>query len=300
MEFLNWAFTPEQLFDMESWIGDWFFILALGLFFLELVCYSVRKQISWNLLGDSATNFVTLAAYIGITSTVIAGFYLGVFMYVYEHFSLTHLPMTCWSILACLLLADLAYYWEHRFLHSCGIGWATHTVHHSSPNFNISVAYRFGPLDGLFPLFFYLPLAFLGFHPLMIFLCEMLVQIYQTLLHTEVVKKLPKPIEAVLNTPSHHRVHHATNTEYLDKNYAGILIIWDRMFGTFAEEQETVRYGVYPRLNSLNPVKVFFHGFLKLARQIYSAPNWSYRWRLLANSPKWAWDQEQKLQAADS
>ena len=190
-------------------------------------------------------------------------------------------------------MADLAYYWEHRFLHKNGFAWATHTVHHSSPHFNISVAYRHGPLDWLFPLFFHLPLAVIGFNPFIIFLSEVIVQVYQTLLHTETVKKLPRPIEAVFNTPSHHRVHHATNKQYLDKNYAGIFIIWDRMFGTFAKEEEKVRYGVFPRLNSVNPVKVFFSGYAKLASQLWQAPNWSYRWKLLVKPPIWAWQQEQ-------
>ncbi|WP_201772692.1 sterol desaturase family protein [Endozoicomonas numazuensis] len=131
----------------------------------------------------------------------------------------------------------------------------------------------------------------------MVFLAEALVQFYQTALHTELVKKLPRPVEAVMNTPSHHRVHHTTNSKYIDKNYAGIFIIWDKMFGTFAEEDEKVRFGVYPRINSVNPVKVFFHGFVKLGSQIWNAPSWSYRFKLLVKPPIWALEQEQKAKA---
>lgn len=172
------------------------------------------------------------------------------------------MPLNGWTILCCIILADLAYYWEHRFLHSNGYAWAAHTVHHSSQHFNISVAYRHGPMNWFFPLFFHLPLAILGFHPFIIFLAEIIV------------------IEAIFNTPSHHRVHRATNMPYLDKNYASILIIWDRMFGTFAKEQTPVRYGVYPKINSVNPFKVFFCGYIKLFARLWLAPSWRYRYNL--------------------
>lgn len=293
MDYLTQRLTDDEVWYWEAWIDDWFFVVAIALFVLELLRYAIKKQMSKNLLGDSLANFVTLGLFALITGLVALS-YVAVFFYVYENHAITQLPITMWSILCCLVLADLAYYWEHRFLHSNGFAWATHTVHHSSPHFNISVAYRHGPMDWFFPLFFYLPLAFLGFNPFVIFFCEVVVQVYQTLLHTETVKKLPRPIEAIFNTPSHHRVHHATNKCYLDKNYAGILIIWDRMFGTFAEETTKVRYGVFPRINSVNPIKVFFSGYVKLARQFYHAPSWGYRWQLMFRSPKWAWEQENK------
>lgn len=292
MDWLTYVFSPDEVIWLETVIGDWFFVVAASLFVIEMLRYGLKKEITRNLLGDSVTNFVTLAMFIAIVS-VVGLAYLGIFSYVYEHFRVLDLPLTLWTIVCCVVLADLAYYWEHRFLHKNGFAWATHTVHHSSPHFNISVAYRFGPLDWLFPLFFHLPLAVLGFHPFIILLAEMLVQIFQTLLHTETIKKFPRPIEAIFNTPSHHRVHHATNKQYLDSNYAGIFIIWDRMFGTFAREEETVRYGVYPRINSVNPIKVFFSGYVKLAQQLISAPSWRYRWNLLVKPPIWVWQQEQ-------
>ena len=292
MELLTLPLSTDDIWWIETFIDDWFLVIALALFVVELIRYAVKKEFTRSLLGDSVANFVTLAAFILLIALVAAS-YAGIFFYVYENFRIVELPLTPWTILCCIVLADLAYYWEHRFLHKNGFAWATHTVHHSSPHFNISVAYRHGPLDWLFPLFFHLPLAVLGFNPFIIFLSEVIVQVYQTLLHTETVKKLPRPIEAVFNTPSHHRVHHATNKQYLDKNYAGIFIIWDRMFGTFAKEEEKVRYGVFPRLNSVNPVKVFFSGYAKLASQLWQAPNWSYRWKLLVKPPIWAWQQEQ-------
>ncbi len=298
MEFFNRVFTEDQVYGFDLWINDWFFVFAMAVFVVELLRYALLSKITWTMLGDSITNFITLAATSGINALMAAFFYVTVFYIVYEQFSIIQLPISGWTIAACIILADLAYYWEHRFLHRNGFAWATHTVHHSSPEFNISVAYRHGPLDGFFPLFFHLPLAVIGFNPLVIFLSEVLVQLYQTLLHTEAVKKLPRPIEAVMNTPSHHRVHHATNRQYLDKNYAGIFIIWDRMFGTFAEEKEAVRYGVFPRINSVNPLKVYFHGFTKLFRQIAQSDSWGHRLQLLYRSPGWAWQKEQEKKNA--
>ncbi|WP_211185394.1 sterol desaturase family protein [Thalassotalea algicola] len=291
MEFLTSTFSTDDIWWLEAFIDDWFLVIALALFVVEMIRYAVKKKFTRNLLGDSVANFITLGAFILLVALVAAA-YAGVFFYVYENFRLVDLPLTPWTILCCIVLADLAYYWEHRFLHKNGFAWATHTVHHSSPHFNISVAYRHGPLDWLFPLFFHLPLAVLGFNPFIIFLSEVIVQVYQTLLHTETVKKLPRPIEAIFNTPSHHRVHHATNKQYLDRNYAGIFIIWDRMFGTFAKEEEKVTYGIYPPVNSVNPIKIFFSGYVKLAKQLWHAPNWSYRMKLLVKPPIWAWQQE--------
>ncbi|MRI34919.1 hypothetical protein EOPP23_18245 [Endozoicomonas sp. OPT23] len=293
MELMSTILPEDTVSYLEYLIDDYFFLIAAALLVVELIRYGIKKQFTRNLLGDTITNFVTLSMFVSL-SVLVATAYTGVFFYVYDNFRLTDFPITGWTLLGCLILADLAYYWEHRFLHSNGLAWGTHTVHHSSPHFNISVAYRFGPLDWLFPLFFHLPLVLLGFHPLVVFLCEVVVQVYQTLLHTEVVKKLPRPIEAVFNTPSHHRVHHGKNRQYLDTNYAGILIIWDRMFGTFAREEEKVRYGIFPAVNSFNPIKVFFSGYTKLAEQFWNAPSWSYRLQLLIRPPIWAWQQEQK------
>jgi sterol desaturase/sphingolipid hydroxylase (fatty acid hydroxylase superfamily) len=293
MDDLLMLFSEDDVYWLETFIDDWFFVLAMLVFVIELIRYGIKSQISWNFIGDSVTNFITLFATTSVNALMATLFYVMVFFYAYEHFSITHLPLTGWTILGCIVLADLAYYWEHRFLHRNGFGWATHNVHHSSPHFNISVAYRHGPLDGLFPLFFHLPLVLLGFNPFVIFFSEVFVQVFQTLLHTEAVKKFPRPIEAIFNTPSHHRVHHATNRKYLDKNYAGIFIIWDRMFGTFAKEEEKVTYGVYPRVNSVNPLKVYFHGYYKLAKQIKEADSWRTRFKLLYKPPGWAWEQEQ-------
>ncbi len=271
METLFQLISDETLEYLHGFIDDWGFVVAAAIFIVELFLLASRKLVDKNMLGDVFANFVTLALFITITGLVIATTYVTGFYWVYINFSIVQLPTNIWTIVACIILADLAYYWEHRFIHRVGFGWATHAVHHSSPYFNISVAYRFGPLDGLMPFFFHIPLALLGFNPIVIFFSEMLVQLYQTLLHTEVVRKLPKPVEAVMNTPSHHRVHHGSNREYIDKNYGGIFIIWDKLFHTFEVENEKVVYGVTTPIETVNPIKVFFFGYVKLLKKMASA-----------------------------
>ncbi len=268
MDFLFQELPDYYVEYLHRFIDDWGFTIAAAVFVLELIVLALRKVVTKNVLGDALANFVTLGMFIAVNVLFIGVVYIFAFYWVYLNLAPIQLPTNMWTILACILLADLAYYWEHRFVHRVGFAWATHAVHHSSPYFNISVAYRFGPLDGLMPLVFHLPLALLGFNPIVIFLAEMIVQVYQTLLHTEVVKKLPRPIEAVFNTPSHHRVHHGANLEYIDKNYGGILIIWDKMFGTFKEESAKVTFGVTTPINTVNPLKMFFFGYVDLFRKM--------------------------------
>ncbi|MYH32885.1 MAG: sterol desaturase family protein [Gammaproteobacteria bacterium] len=290
MDFLNQVFSENQVFAWETRIADWFFFASILFLLFELVRLLVRKSLNWQVIGDTVTNFVTFFAFFISNILVLGIFYVGAYYLIYEYLSIARIPITPWSIALCVVAADFAYYWEHRFTHRVGFGWATHTVHHSSPYFNISVAYRFGPIDGIIPLFFHAPLALIGFHPLLIVFSETMVQIYQTALHTEVIGKLPKPVEAVMNTPSHHRVHHGSNPQYHDKNYAGTFIVWDRLFGTFEEEREKVVYGITKPLNSVNPITVFFHGFARLFRQIAGARDIRSAFGFLLRPPGWTPD----------
>jgi len=194
MEFLSRHIDPDFLALWERLIDDWFFLFAICFLAFELIRYGIKQKLSMDLAKDTLTNFVTLAMFIGIIFLIGAA-YIAVFFIVYEYYSLTQLPLNGWTLVLCIVLADIAYYWEHRAMHRIGIGWATHSVHHSSQHFNISVAYRFGPLDGVFPIFFHLPLAFLGFHPFMILFSEKIVQVYQTLLHTETIGTPPRHLK---------------------------------------------------------------------------------------------------------
>ena len=290
MDFLHQVFSENEIFVWETAIGNWFFVGSIAFLLFELARLMARKSLNRQVIGDTITNFVTFLAFYVFNIVLIGVFYVSVYYFLYEYLSLARIPITPWSIVLCVVLADFAYYWEHRFTHRVGFGWATHTVHHSSPFFNISVAYRFGPLDGVIPVVFHAPLAIIGFNPILILFSEAVVQIYQTVLHTETIGKLPKPVEAVMNTPSHHRVHHGSNPQYLDRNYAGMFIVWDRLFGTFEEEREKVVYGITEPLNSVNPLVVFFHGFTRLGRQIAGAGDIRGALGYLLRPPGWAPD----------
>ncbi len=286
MEFLSELIHQDYFPYWEELIGVWFLVFSFAYLAFEMTRYWIKGKLSWDLMGDSLASGVTFIAFLAI-NFLIAAAYITVFFIAYEYFRIYTVPIMSWTVVLAIILADFAYYWEHRMVHMIGIGWATHSVHHSSAHFNISVAYRFGPLDGVFPLLFHLPLVLLGFHPFVIFFAEMLVQLYQTALHTEAVRKLPRWIEAVMNTPSHHRVHHGSNRQYLDKNYAGIFIVWDKMFGTFAEEQELVVYGLTDPIKTNNPLVVFCHGFTRLFSSMLHAGSLGNALAYLVKPPGW-------------
>ncbi|MGI9232593.1 MAG: sterol desaturase family protein [Woeseiaceae bacterium] len=297
---MDWIIQPlaeMAVYEWEQFFSDWFFVFALAFLVFELVRYVVRKKLTWKLVGDTATNYVTLAFYLGLSYFVYAAFYISAFFY-FHQFAVFDIGINWATITICIVLADLVYYWEHRFMHRVGIAWATHTVHHSSPHFNISVAYRFGPMDDLWPVFFHLPLVLIGFNPFVVFFAEMFVQLYQTVLHTETIGKLPRPVEAIMNTPSHHRVHHGSNDKYIDKNYAGIFIVWDRLFGTFAEEKETVVYGITRPVDSVNPFVVFFHGLARLGQQVAKTKGLQNKLALLIKPPGWTPGDSSQLAAS--
>ncbi|WP_182380134.1 sterol desaturase family protein [Nocardioides sp. WS12] len=182
---------------------------------------------------------------------------------------------------------DFLYYWYHRTHHTIRVFWASHVVHHSSEFYNLTTALR-QPWTPFSSLPFWLPLAFLGFEPWMILLQQSISLVYQFFIHTERINHMWKPIELVMNTPSHHRVHHGSQSQYLDKNYAGILIIWDRMFGTFEPEGERVKFGLTKNVNSFNPFRVATHEFSAIGRDVWRADTWRARLGYLFKGPGWS------------
>jgi sterol desaturase/sphingolipid hydroxylase (fatty acid hydroxylase superfamily) len=181
-----------------------------------------------------------------------------------------------WTAIAlCFVADDLKYYWWHRASHRVRWLWADHVNHHSSQHYNLSTALRqpwFGPL-ALPALLFNAPLVIIGFPLPMIAFAHGINLVYQFWVHTETIGRFPRWIEAVMNTPSHHRVHHATNPRYLDSNYAGVFIVWDRMFGTFVAERDDdrPRYGIVKNLASFNPLKVALHEWLGMVTDLSQA-----------------------------
>ena len=233
-----------------------------------------------NVLINVGWKVVVLAAYAG--AYLLAPFHLP-----------ADNPLT-W--IALFVADDLAYYWFHRTHHEIRLFWASHVMHHSSERYNFSTALRqtWTPFTA-WP--FWVALGFLGFAPWMILLQQSISLLYQFFIHTERVGKLWHPIEFVMNTPSHHRVHHGSNAQYLDRNYGAILIVWDRLFGTFVEEGERVRYGLTKNIDTFNPLRVATYEYIAIWRDLRRAGNWSARLGHLFRRPGWSPDSQGRGQA---
>jgi sterol desaturase/sphingolipid hydroxylase (fatty acid hydroxylase superfamily) len=209
-----------------------------------------------------------------VAGLVFGGVIFAATVWVWNHRIFT-IPMTAiWAWVAVFLLEDLTYYWFHRIAHERRFWWASHVNHHTSTHYNLSTALRqtwTGGVAGTWLL--WLPLTFLGFPPAMVAIQKGVSLVYQFWIHTEAIKRMPRWFEAVFNTPSHHRVHHARNARYLDANYAGILIIWDRMFGTFNPEvdEEPCRYGTVKNLGNFNLLHNVFHEWIGIAKDVAGA-----------------------------
>ncbi len=197
-----------------------------------------------------------------------------------------------WAWPLCFVLDDLAYYAFHRSAHRVRWFWASHVIHHSSQHYNLSTALR-QTWTGFFSLafIFRMPIILIGFPPAMLLFCGGLNLIYQFWIHTEAVRRCPVWFEAVMNTPSHHRVHHGVNPRYLDSNYAGVFIIWDRMFGSFTPERDDdpVRYGIVKQLASFNLLWAAFHEWVGIGRDMARAP-WRHKLSYLLREPGWSHD----------
>ena len=235
--------------------------------------------------------------FMGLGSIVVDIFtkivYLTVFLYIYNNYRLFTFENTWWMLLILLVIEDFFFYWKHRFGHEIRVLWASHSVHHSSKMFNLSTALRQEWTGRYFGIIFNIALPFLGFHPFMILFVHSISLIYQYWIHTQTINKMPSWFEFLMNTPSHHRVHHGSNDIYLDKNHAGIFIIWDKLFGTFQEElpDKKVVFGLTKNLESYKIWDVLSFEWLNLWRDI-SAKNISLKNRFLylIKPPGWKHD----------
>lgn len=240
-----------------------FFLVAILLEWWAL--YRQNKQQGYQ-FNDAITNLN-----IGIGQQATSMFLKSVMLYgyvwLYEHASLWHIPNTWWSFVLCLVAFDFAFYWAHRLGHESNLFWGAHSVHHQSEYYNLSVALRQSWLHSFLSFFLFLPLAIVGFHPKIFTAAAGINILYQFWIHTEAIGKLPAWIEAVWNTPSHHRVHHAVNRQYIDRNHAGMFIVWDKWFGTFEAENEQPVYGITTPLRSWNPFWANIHYYIELWQQ---------------------------------
>ncbi|MCB1168117.1 MAG: sterol desaturase family protein [Leptospiraceae bacterium] len=265
-----------------------FFFLLIG---LELA-YSKWKSRKLYRLNDSIADLGTgvLNRLFGLLSATAS---VAVYWLVYDHlrfFDLPTEPSWEWPMVltfgACFVLYDLAYYWSHRMSHEINFLWATHVVHHQSEEYNLTVALRQSAFGGLVTWPFYIPLAFLGFHPAVMLANGGLSLIYQFWIHTRAIKRMGF-LESFMNTPSHHRVHHGKNPKYLDKNHAGTFIIWDKMFGTFQEEDEEVVYGTVQPFKSFNPFWANLQYWKEMWDVAVAAPRWKDKIAIWFKHPGW-------------
>jgi len=235
---------------------------------------------------DAGTSMAMGLVSLAFTLALKVGSFL-VYSAVFVYAAPWTLPTDTWWYWVLLVVGvDLAFYGSHRFVHRVNVGWAAHQAHHSSEYMNFATALR-QKWNPWFEFFFWLPLPFLGFAPWTIYVAFGFNLIYQFFTHTELIDKLPRPVELVMNTPSHHRVHHGSDPEYLDKNYAGIFILWDRMFGTFQPELQRPTYGLTKPVDTYNMLKLQYGDYGQIVRNVRAARSWRERVGYLFGPPGW-------------
>ncbi|MFT3765308.1 MAG: sterol desaturase family protein [Minicystis sp.] len=262
--------------------------LAVPFFFmliaLELAVARTRRRSVYRLadaLGDIGCGMIQQVSLLFLAGSVIAGY-----TYIYEHLRIVtwSSPGIEWAV--AFVGVDFLYYWWHRMSHEVNILWAAHSVHHQSEDYNLAVALRQSVLTSYTAQIFYIVLAFLGVPPIIFASVNAISTLYQFWIHTELVGNLGW-LEEWLNTPSHHRVHHAINKPYLDKNHGAIFIIWDRIFGTFAREEEPCRFGVVKPFESFNPLWAQLEPLVALAQKSAEAPRLRDKIWMWFASPAW-------------
>ncbi len=285
--------APFEIPNIVMYAVPFFVLLIL----IEMVLVRVTKKGRYE-ARDSAAS-LSMGFGNRVFGIAFGGFAVLAYFAVYE-FRLFTLGWTWPVMVACFFAEDLAYYWFHRIAHERRFFWASHIVHHSSQHYNLSTALRqtwTGTLGLNF--IFWLPLVWIGFPPLMVLMFSSISLVYQFWIHTELIGRMG-PFEWVMNTPSHHRVHHATNAKYLDANYAGVLIIWDRLFGTFVPEddKEKPHYGIVSQLGTFNPFRVAFHEWAGIWRDVTHAKSARDAIGYIFGPPGWSPDGSRKTSAS--
>lgn len=219
------------------------------------------------------------------------GFGFAMLMFFFTYLRVFSFESAFWYWTVLFLAEDFIFYWLHRVDHSVRLFWAIHVTHHNSEHFNFTTGFRSSVFQPVYRFFFFIPLAMMGFHALDIFLMYSITQIYGILVHTQLVNKMGW-LEYILVTPSHHRVHHASNVPYLDRNLGMVLIIWDKWFGTFTPEMEAepVRYGLYEKEVPGDPVNLVFHEWKSIWKDVTKAPGWKNKLNYIFQAPGWSHD----------
>jgi len=263
-------------------------VIAIPMYFIlmaiEMITLRFQKHQGYR-LNDAVTN-INCGVISQVTGVFVKVISIGIYTLIYENLALLQIPNNIWTFLLLFFLYDLCYYWAHRKSHEINLFWGGHVVHHSSEEYNLSVALRQSSTQTFWTFFFYFPLAILGFDPVMLVLASGINLLYQFWIHTEAIGKMGF-LEKFMNTPSHHRVHHGRNPKYIDKNHGGTFIIFDKWFGTFQEEEETPTYGITTPVNSWNPFWVNLAHYATMKEELAMIPKWSDKVRYLFNKPGW-------------
>ncbi len=257
---------------MEANVYTYITPIALVFIFLEIFfCWYFKK--TYISFAEAIANFGTALGNQTVNVLVAIAVYI-VYGYLWENFRLFTIELNWWTFILLLLGVDFVFYWVHRWGHAINIMWAAHSPHHSAEEMNFFVALRASVTQRLASFLFFWVLVIIGFTPFDIYMVVGLHLFIAFLHHTEFIPKLWRPIELIFTTPSHHRVHHGVNFKYLDKNFGEFLIIWDRVFGSFEEEDEKVVYGIYDHPKSWNPIAINFHFYIVLWKLAVKAPFW--------------------------
>lgn len=266
-----------------------YIVYSIPVFFLligvELLIDKLRKT-GYYRLNDALSN-INAGITEQVTGAFLKAFVVGVYAWIFDHWRVFTVEQTALTWIGLFIGVDFFYYWFHRLAHEINVLWGGHVVHHQSEEYNLSVALRQGAFQKFGSFLFYLPLAFAGFDPVMFIVVSQFQTLYQFWIHTKTIHLLPAPLEFVLNTPSHHRVHHGRNPKYIDRNHGGTLIIWDRMFGTFQREEEEVVYGITKPLHTWNPLRAQLDFWRDLAHDLAHTRSWADKFRLLFLPPGW-------------
>ncbi|MEL6670628.1 MAG: sterol desaturase family protein [Bacteroidota bacterium] len=260
-----------------------FFLLLIGL----EVFLSVKDSLGTYELKDSMAN-ISMGIGSSIIEILTKTLAFLAFEFLHQFALFPQLEWQWWVWVLCFFLEDFSFYWHHRLSHEIRFLWASHINHHSSQKFNLSVALRQSWGERFYKYFFWLWLPLLGFEPLMVMTLLSTNLIYQFWVHTEKIDRLG-PLEWIFNTPSHHRVHHAVNPIYLDRNHAGTLIIWDRMFGTFQQElpEEKPIYGITENIDTYHPWQIAWHEYVNIFRELKQPLSWRQKLNLMLRPPGW-------------
>ena len=236
-----------------------FFLLTVGGEWLHNFLKKGGKDFNFE---DTLTN-LNLGIGSQATNALAKAFILMIYAWAWENFAIWNIELSWWSFILCVIVFDYLYYWAHRWGHEWNIFWGAHIVHHQSQEYNLSVALRQSWFHNLLAFPIFLPLPFIGFDPMTFAAAAGFVTLYQYWIHTKLIHRMGW-FEEVFNSPGHHRVHHATNSKYLDRNYAAVFILWDRLHGTFVREEEEPEYGITVPFNSWNPVWANFHFYVEM------------------------------------